>query len=308
MENELIVRRNVKPLTAVEVKAQVKVIQEILEHVMIKDVHYGTIPGTPKPTLYKPGSEKILSTFHIGVDPREELVDLSSEDEVRYRVYVKGFSQMTGELLGVGVGECSSNEEKYRWRKPVCNEEFEETLADRKRIVWKHGQEKAYQQKQIRTNSIDIANTILKMAKKRSQIDMTLTVTAASDVFDQDLEDLPEGMEVGQNGKPPIKEPQKKKTEQPQPDNAPPIVITTIKKVTMTSGKKKDGSPWTLYAIHAEDGERYSTFDKSMAEIAKAFGEKKTRCTITFEATDKGKNLTEIKEYTDEEREPGSEG
>jgi len=107
--------------------------------------------------------------------------------------------------------------------------------------------------------------------------------------------------------KPPLKEPQKKQPEQTQADNVPPIVLTTVKEVTMTSGKKKDGSPWTLYAIHAGDGERYSTFSKSMAEIAKAFGEKKTQCTITFEITEKGKNLTEIKEYI-EEREPGAEG
>jgi len=106
----------------------------------------------------------------------------------------------------------------------------------------------------------------------------------------------------------PIKEPKKKQTEQPQGDNAPPIATTTIKEVTMTSGKKKDGSPWTLYAIHGEDGERYNTFNKSMAEVAKAFGEKKTQCTITFETTDKGKNLTEIKEFIEEMREPGSEG
>jgi DNA-directed RNA polymerase subunit F len=41
------------------------------------------------------------------------------------------------------------------------------------------------------------------MAKKRAQIDVTLTVTAASDIFDQDIEDLsPEVREaiVGENG------------------------------------------------------------------------------------------------------------
>ena len=53
----------VMPLTAAQVKAQVQLIQQVMESVMLKDVHYGTIPGTPKPTLYKAGSEKILSTF-----------------------------------------------------------------------------------------------------------------------------------------------------------------------------------------------------------------------------------------------------
>lgn len=200
-----------------DIKAEVQLIQHILKDIMVKDVHYGTIPGTQKPTLYKPGSEKILRTFHIGVDPREDITDLSTDDEVRYRVYVKGFNQITGEAVGVGVGECSSDEEKYKWRRPVCEEEFNETPDDRKRIVWKKDKTgKSFQQKQIRTNPADVANTILKMAKKRSQIDMTLTVTAASDVFEQDLEDLPDELrehiteQRTSNGKPDMKAPQEK--------------------------------------------------------------------------------------------------
>ena len=220
MENELIVRKERKPLTAAEIVAQVKLIQEVMEAVMVKDVHYGKIPGTAKPTLYKPGAEKLLSTFHIGVDPEGRITDLSTEDEIRYRVLVQGYRQMTGDPLGTGLGECSSNEEKYKWRKPVCDEEFDETVSDRKRIVWKKAEGKAYQQKQVRMNPIDIANTILKMAKKRSLVDMTLTVLSASDIFDQDLEDLPDGMELGANGKQPIKEPQKKK---PPEQSTPPI-------------------------------------------------------------------------------------
>jgi hypothetical protein len=185
---------NAKPLTAVEIKAQVQVIQEVMAAVMKKDIHYGIIPGTPKPTLYKPGSEKILATFHIAAYPKE-VEDLSTDDEIRYRVKVHGLT-IAGDIIGVGVGECSSNEEKYRWRKPVCEEEFNETPETKRRIVWKKGNPN-YQLKQVRTNPADVANTILKMAKKRAQIDMTLTATAASDVFDQDLEDIPEEVRDG---------------------------------------------------------------------------------------------------------------
>jgi len=202
-------------MSAVEVKAQVQVIQEILKGVMIKDVHYGIIPGTPKPTLYKPGSEKILATFHIAADPRV-IEDLSTEDEIRYRVKVYGVSYDGIDIFGVGIGECSSSEEKYKWRRPVCDEEFNEAPEDRKRAVWKRGKEKNYQQKQVRTNPADVANTILKMAKKRAQIDMTLTSTAASDVFEQDLEDMPEEIREGVTREEPKKDPPK----QPQSKSA----------------------------------------------------------------------------------------
>ena len=202
-----------KPLTAPQVKAQVQLIQQVMEAVMKKDIHYGVIPGTQKPTLYKAGSEKILATFRISAQPRE-VEDLSTSDEIRYRVKVYGVAMENENIIfGVGIGECSSSEGKYKWRTPVCDEEFNATSDDRRQLVWKKGYEgkPAYQQKQVRTNPSDVANTILKMAKKRAQIDMTLTATGASDVFDQDLEDLPEGIahEVAEK-KPPVKQPQKK--------------------------------------------------------------------------------------------------
>lgn len=223
-----------EPMTAAKIKAQVQLIQEVMKAVMEKDVHYGQIPGTPKPTLYKPGSEKLLSTFRIGVEPETE--DLSTADDVRYRVKAKGFSQVTGEVLGFGIGECSSSEEKYKWRRPVCDEEFNETPEDRKRIVWKKGGNGNYQQKQVRVNPADVANTILKMAKKRAQIDLTLTVTAASDIFDQDLEDLPEGVqqEVADK-KPPLKKPESKKSEIKNPDE--PASEAQVKAIHAILGK-----------------------------------------------------------------------
>lgn len=212
MDNQLAVYEAM-PLTAAQVKAQVQRIQEVMAAVMQKDVHYGIIPGTQKPTLYKPGSEKILSTFRIAAHPKE-IEDLSTYDEIRYRVKVYGVAMENDQILfGVGVGECSSNEEKYKWRRPVCDGEFNDTPDDRKRLKWVKGYDGKpdYQIKQVRTNPSDVANTILKMAKKRAQIDMTLTATGASDVFDQDLEDLPEGVvqEVAEK-RPPVKAPQKK--------------------------------------------------------------------------------------------------
>ncbi len=176
--------------SADEIRAQVNLIQQVMAAVMKEGTHFGTIPGTNKPTLYKAGAEKILSTFRIAIEPVVE--DLSSTDEARFRVSARATAQATGLFLGAGVGECSSNEEKYKWRAAICEQEFEEAPEDQRRHVWKRGRDKAYQIKQVRTHHADVANTILKMAKKRAQIDACLTVTAASDVFAQDIEDLPE--------------------------------------------------------------------------------------------------------------------
>src|SRR3990167_9089042 len=54
------------PLTALEISAGVQRIQEVMAAVMQDKVHYGTIPGCgDKPTLLKPGAEKLALTFRL---------------------------------------------------------------------------------------------------------------------------------------------------------------------------------------------------------------------------------------------------
>lgn len=198
------------PMTAQQVRANINLIQEVMRSVMQDGVHYGKVPGCgDKPALFKPGAEKIMATFRIAADP--EVEDLSSSDEVRYRIRCRGVSG-SGALLGVGVGECSSNEEKYKWRGVRSNPEWNATPDDRRRIKYTDRGE----ERQVRTNPSDVANTILKMAKKRALVDMTLTVTAASDIFTQDIEDE----DAPQQAKPEISPPQKRA--RPQEKQAQP--------------------------------------------------------------------------------------
>lgn len=200
--------RSDRNLTAVDVRQQVNLIQEVMQAVMKKDVHYGVIPGCKQPSLYKAGSEVLLATFRIAVSVHVD--DLSTDDSVRYRVRTVGTHQGSGVVVGEGIGECSSNEEKYKWRR-AYQREFDDVPENRRRK--KYG--KDYTVLQVRTDPADVANTILKMAKKRAQVDMTLTATAASDCFAQDLEDLPEHLredDVGGEGggEPPVSQPQRK--------------------------------------------------------------------------------------------------
>lgn len=182
--------------SAKEIKAHVQLIQQVMKAVMKQGTHFGTIPGTPKPSLWKPGAEVLCTTFRIA--PSFRIDDLSDHDSVRYRVTCVGTHQVTGVVLGEGMGEASSNEEKYKWRNAVCAEEFEEMAEDRRRAKWQRSKDDGpYQRKQIRTEPADIANTVLKMACKRAQVAMAINVTAASDIFTQDLEDMPEELRPG---------------------------------------------------------------------------------------------------------------
>lgn len=171
-------------LTVAQIKARRTHIKAIMKELMEDGVHFGIIKGTDKPTLLKPGAELLMSTFQIDGQPQIE--DLSSDDCIRYRVILRGIHSPSGISLGHGVGECSTDEEKYKWRTCRGRQEWDETPEDRTRVKYEWNDTK----NQVRTNPADAANTVLKMAKKRAQSDMVLTVLAVSDIFLQDAEEM----------------------------------------------------------------------------------------------------------------------
>ena len=170
-----------------EMKLHFASLHALKAELMSYGTDYGKIPGGgDKPTLFKAGAEKILQRFMVAVD---ELVieDLSQPDLIRYRVRCVGRTP-DGVVRGIGVGTCSSDEEKYRWRKAVSKAEYKAAPEERRRL--KYYNDGTAQQ--VRTSPADVENTILKMAKKRAGVDLALTACGASQFFTQDIEDLPE--------------------------------------------------------------------------------------------------------------------
>lgn len=171
--------------TSADVRTQIVKIQECMRENMKDGVHFGIIPGTPKPSLWKPGAEMLCTLFHIAPSYREERV--ATDDGVEFHFVCVGTHQESGVIMGEGVGSCSTDESKYRWRTPVCDNEYAATPENRRRLKWnKDGS--SY--KQIRTEQADLRNTVKKMAAKRAQIAMVLNVTAASDCFAQEADDI----------------------------------------------------------------------------------------------------------------------
>jgi len=239
MNDLAVVEQRAITLTAAQVRSQVQLVQQVMESVMKEGVHYGTIPGTDKPSLLKPGCEVLMTTFRIAVDPQIE--DLSTSDAIRYRVRCIGTHQTSGTVMGTGIGECSSDEEKYKWKK-ASNREFDNTPEDRRRIKYGYSRQdrKEYEIKQVRTEPADVANTILKMAKKRALVDFTLTALAASDCFNQDLEDMPdeirESLTEGEQ-RPKVQQPRSKSEGDPNKKLEPGQVKVVQKALDRTEGK-----------------------------------------------------------------------
>lgn len=291
---------------------QVQVIQEVMHTVMKQDEHYGTIPGTNKPSLYKAGAEKLSLTFRLRPEYDIRRTDLPNGHR-EYEVVCTLFHIPTGQSVGQGVGSATTMEGKYRFRpgpveltdRPVPQEYW--NTRDPKLIGGKGFSTKKNDQGKWmiaikgetveHDNPADYYNTVLKMAKKRAHVDAILTATAASDIFTQDVEDMPEvipGAATAQkeqsSGKAPLKEPQKKQ-------KAPAGEIHTenvmIRSVEEKSGEK-NGKAYTIYTVIDENGEKYGTFDSKVHDLAEQLAGGFEVATITFTDGQYGRKIESL--------------
>ena len=194
--NQSITYGKSRELTAEEALHHVNVVREIQARVMQEGAHYGVIPGTKKPTLYKAGAEVLRLTFRFAEEVQVD--DLSAGGEIRYRVKTLLYHIPSGSKISEGVGECSSQETKYKWRAAVSKEEYEYFPADARRTKFEKNNDQPILQ--VRIEPADVANTILKMARKRSGIDAIMSGAAASEVFTQDVEDMDPQVRGQSNG------------------------------------------------------------------------------------------------------------
>lgn len=197
-------------LSPSSIREQVNLIQKVMIDVMKNGEHYGVIPGCgTKKVLLKAGAEKLSLTFKLSSHFRIDVSELQNGHR-EYMVTTTITHIPTGLVYGEGVGSCSTMESKFRYRNatlacPSCSkssiikgkEEYGGGYVCYKAkggcgAKFSSTDERIIGQQIGKTENDNIAdtyNTVLKIAKKRSQVDAVLTVTAASDIFTQDLEE-----------------------------------------------------------------------------------------------------------------------
>jgi len=168
-------------------------VAQIIQGALKEGRDYGQIPGTGgKPTLLKPGAEALMIAFGLMADFEVVAEEVDHDREClwtkrkkewlnrhrgdrefrwveesgtslglyRYVVRCRLIHKMTGEVVGSGIGVCSSLESKY---------------IDRPR---------------------DCENTVLKMAEKRALVAAVVVTIGLSDRFTQDVEDMADNAEA----------------------------------------------------------------------------------------------------------------
>lgn len=233
MTNEIIMIPNANDKYAImpvldlqHAAARRQAVVEFTRQMMVDGRDYGKIPGTgDKPTLLKPGAEKLASLF--GLSPLFEIIEREMDWTGEQHggepfFYLQYRCTLTrGELVaGQGVGSCNSWEKKYRFRNVYPNKATEEDKANG-RLETRSGRTGAYQVYVVKNpDPADVVNTIDKMAQKRALVAAVLIAVNASELFTQDVEDYSNIVDADwQPADPQPKPPQPKG--QPTPNPAP---------------------------------------------------------------------------------------
>jgi hypothetical protein len=187
---------------------------------MVEGTDFGVIPGTKNRTLLKPGAEKLTDLFRCTAEfTIAERVEDWDRPLIHYVFRCRIVSRETGGVVAEGFGSCNSHESKYRYRNetrkcPACGSP---TILKSKYPPKNNknappgfycyaakggcGAEFAHDDKTVTAQTLgkvenpdvaDVANTILKMAKKRAHVDAAIAMARCSDMFTQDVEDEPE--------------------------------------------------------------------------------------------------------------------
>jgi len=184
--NELSLIDSIDLATIQEEMKKISTFQAIVQKTLKLDHDYGKIPGVDKPSLFKPGGEKICMLF--GLCPEYEIMDKIEDYKNDFFSYnIKCTLYKNDRPFAQGIGSCNSKEKKYRY--VTVNEIPTGYMGSTEEITTKYGQTK------YRIENPDICslvNTILKMSKKRSFIDSVLQVASLSEIFTQDIEDIKE--------------------------------------------------------------------------------------------------------------------
>lgn len=200
-------------LTADELVGRLDKLRDAAEKALTDGVDFGVIPGVDKPSLFKPGAEKLCLLFML--DPEtdvEERYDRDGHLSVLARTTI--YHAPTGVRLGTGVGSCTTRETRYAYRQaqrecPVCGQEtvFKSRKNEGEWYCWaKKGgcgaNFDAGSEHALALSTVDVGrkarppeeladfyNTVLKMGAKRSLVAAVLVTTGASAIYTQDVED-----------------------------------------------------------------------------------------------------------------------
>ncbi len=200
-----------------QLRDRYQIFNQFVKDTLHPGVDFQVIPGTDKPSLVKPGAEKLAALFglsarFVSVTRIEDWIGEEHGGEPLF-YYVYSCELSRGDLFVASCeGSCNSREKKYRYRNadrtcPTCGKP---TIIKGKveygggwicfakkggcGAKFKDDDPKISGQQVgqvVNPDIADMVNTIQKMAQKRAFVGAVLIATNASEYFTQDIEEMP---------------------------------------------------------------------------------------------------------------------
>jgi hypothetical protein len=164
------------------------------KEVLVKDQDYGVVPGVQKPTLLKPGAEKLMNLFGMSVE--FECTDKVLDIKTKFIAYTYKATARNreGRIVTQCEGSVNSYEPKYRYlwmEKPKPNQATQDLMkAEGTGKFRKSSSGWIWVERTENPDLIGLQNTMQKMAQKRAFVGAMLLATNASEFFTQDVEDM----------------------------------------------------------------------------------------------------------------------
>lgn len=300
------------PMRVEEIVAHKNLVHEVMKSVMLDGTHYGTVGTVKKPTLLQPGAQILCVTFRLvakftktmrdlGNGHREWIVDCNlstpagvamgygcgscstMEEKYRWRTDASD-AEDTGHTVPSSYWAIKDKAKQAMTLRQICNNQLgsygvAKLDAAGKPVakgapggVWKIVKYPAERKRVENENLADTYNTALKIACKRALVHAVLNTTGASDIFTQDVEDMPahsfgSAHEPDDSiGEPVESAPSGDTTAPPERRESAPAVKPPPAKVNAPAVKFEPGS-WKAVQVESKDGGMYHLGSLSLANL-----------------------------------------
>lgn len=177
----------VTPQAIQETKQQMALLQGMVRDILVREVDYGRIPGTPQDSLWDPGASKIISAFNCYSGERRLISLRDNAERISVLMEVPLVSRTSGQVVATGVGAASTLETRYRYRWLTEDETGQQGFGADVLATFKSRRKKdgTMEFRVPNPEHGELLNTIIKMASKRAEVDAAESLPGVASVLRQ---------------------------------------------------------------------------------------------------------------------------
>jgi len=157
------------------IQADIALADALVEKVLEAGVDYGLHPGTNSQALKDPGANTIINAFNC-YSKAEVLFREVSDTRISYVIDIALISREDGQAKSTGSGACTTQETRYGYRWVGVPEDYGYNRESLKKRI----RDSRTTYRIVNPDWSELENTILKIARKRAEVDAAMALPGVS--------------------------------------------------------------------------------------------------------------------------------